>query len=74
MRWSELSHSDLGNMRIIKTFPLLPVRISGDVRWLEWCYIKQVVSTRHLYNRHYHWENIGYVTKEEYDTKMGEVY
>ena len=54
MRWKK-EHS-----RIIKRFPLLPIKIVSDVVWLEWCYIKQNRDPSGF------WYNSDFATEERY--------
>lgn len=49
--------------RIIKRFTFLPIEIDGDFVWLETAYIRQVFCAGTFTNW---WENIEFVTKEEY--------
>lgn len=55
MRWTLLHNKDI---RIIKRFALLPIRIDYEVRWLETVYIRQ-----EYYNG---WHNDGFVDKRSY--------
>lgn len=38
MRWKRVQ---TGDERIVRRFALFPICINNDVRWLEWCLIKQ---------------------------------
>ena len=38
MRWYK---PEMGEVRIIKKFAILPITINGETRWLEWVKIRQ---------------------------------
>src|SRR5690606_13749146 len=51
MRWSKLPKptADVGDVRSVRRFLLLPVTIGGEARWLEWATIEQKAYTRMVY-------------------------
>lgn len=49
-----------GQTRIVKRFALFPIRLQGECRWLEMCYIEQ----KYIYYEDM-WFDSRFVTKEE---------
>ena len=60
MRWHQPHH---GKVRVVKRFALFPMRVYGEYRWLETCYIKQEYNFWQEC-----WENVKFLTKEEAET------
>lgn len=54
MRWRKRR---TGDERIIKKFAIFPIKVNGQVRWLEWVTIKQVAYDTDYYGRFDCWHN-----------------
>lgn len=70
MRWKSKPYKCiklLDSKRIVKRFAIFPILISGEYRWLETVYIKQIY--RYDFERmfEFYWENEQFVTKQDYE-------
>ena len=54
MRWIAESEPKEGDIRVVKKFAFLPIRIGRDVRWLESCKIEMIYKFCY-YMDDYYW-------------------
>lgn len=59
MRWKSVR---TGDKRIVTRFALFPIKIQGEVRWLELCKIEQDAYDTDFYT--YPWHNIRFIDKD----------
>ena len=56
---------NFGDIRIIKRFAFLPIKIGDETKWGKICFIKQYYD--YDYSDGYcYWRNIKFVTEEDY--------
>lgn len=68
MRWKSPTR---GNIRIIKRFAIIPIEVKDEVRWLEWCYIKQEYCCGYCEGW---WNSIKFVTEDDYERYKESLY
>ena len=70
MRWmmKEKDYPNKGDIRIIKRFAFLPIRIGAEKRWLETVYIEQRYERYGIFIFDpFDWFDQRFVTKADYD-------
>lgn len=63
MRWIKPRR---GDSRVVVKFPLIPLEIRKECRWLEVCYVEQLFKSRYDWEEP-EWMNSEFVSKKEYD-------
>lgn len=66
MKWTTLSHENLGDFRIISKFLVFPKVLKGVGCWLERVYIVQYVRRIAGLGSEYKWEDEHFISRKRY--------